>query len=348
MVLRFIDDAGLAAAVERAAAAAGIRVQSATSPNRKNWRTAAAIVVDPANAIRCSQAGMPRRSGVVLVTAEEPSAAVWSAAIGVGAEHLYVLSRQDAELVRTLSEAADAGRAAARAGRVIAVTAGRGGSGASVFAAALAQCAEPALLVDLDPYGGGIDLLVGVESVPGLRWPDFGAQAGRLHWSAVREALPRRGEVSVLSSGRHHHDIDSGPVAVVVEAGQRGGATVVCDLPRQLGTVGAGVLELADLVVVVTACDVRGVAGAAAVTGVARTVNPNVGVVVRGPAPGGLTPGAAAELAQAPLLAAMRPEPSLANRLEQGGLRLRRHSPLATAARRVLGLLASGTAVRTG
>ena len=43
--------------------------------------------------------------------------------------------------------------------------------------------------------------------------------------------------------------------------------------------------------------------------------------------PGGLRAAEVADVAEVPLLAAMRPEPMLAERLEQGGLRLRRRSP---------------------
>lgn len=339
VVLALIGDPELAAAVDRVAAAAGVRMLTGQPANRRNWRAAAAVVVDADAALRCAQAGLPRRDGVIVVVAAEPTPAVWSAAVAVGARHLVVLSAQDAELVRMLVEAADTGDAPDRLGRVVAVVGGRGGSGASVFAAALSQCAGEALLADLDPYGGGIDLLMGAESAPGLRWTDFGAQAGRLNWPAVRDALPSRGSVSILSGPRDHHDIDPAALAVIVESGQRSGTTVVCDVARQLNSAGAAAVERADLVVVVTSCDIRGIAGAAAVAGVLRTLNANVGMVLRGPAPGGLAPGDAAELAAVPLLAAMRPEPSLAQRLEQGGLRLGRRSPLAVAARRVLGLL---------
>ena len=68
-------------------------------------------------------------------------------------------------------------------GEVVAVIGGCGGAGASLFAVALAQAATDALLVDLDPWGGGIDLLVGGEATPGLRWPDLALQGGRLNWS---------------------------------------------------------------------------------------------------------------------------------------------------------------------
>lgn len=70
-----------------------------------------------------------------------------------------------------------------------------------------------------------------------------------------------------------------------------------------------------------------------------RSANPNVGLVVRGPAPGGLRASDIADASDLPLIAAMRPEPMLAPQLERGGLRLRRRSPLGTAARRVLALV---------
>lgn len=100
-----------------------------------------------------------------------------------------------------------------------------------MLAVALAQAAAAALLVDLDPWGGGLDLLVGGENTPGLRWPDLALQGGRLTWSAVREALPRHRGVSLLSGTRRGWEPDAGPVHAVVDAGKRGGVTVVCDLP---------------------------------------------------------------------------------------------------------------------
>ena len=48
------------------------------------------------------------------------------------------------------------------------------------------------LLLDLDPWGGGIDLLVGGEATPGLRWPDLALQSGRLSWPSPSSAAGRR------------------------------------------------------------------------------------------------------------------------------------------------------------
>ncbi len=95
----------------------------------------------------------------------------------------------------------------------------------------------------------------------------------------------------------------------------------------------------------VAPADVRSCAAAAAVSRWVSTVNPNAGLVVRGPAPGGLRSSDVAEIVGLPLLAAMRPQSDVAVTLERGGLRLRRRSPLAAAARRVLAVLRQHPAV---
>jgi secretion/DNA translocation related CpaE-like protein len=337
--------------VDRVTAAVGARVVHASagslsgssSPapvSRQTWSAAAAVVLDETAARRCTEAALPRRSHVVLVSAAAPAPASWAAGIGIGAQQVLVLPAQEAELIREL---ADAGEDAdgRRRGEVIAVVGGRGGAGASMFAAALAQTAKDALLIDLDPWGGGIDLLLGGESAPGLRWPDLALQSGRLNWPAVQEALPRCRGVSVLSGTRCALELEPRPVDAVIDAGRRGGATVICDVPRRLTDAAQTALETADLVVVVSPCDVRACAATATVAPVLSAVNPNIGLVVRGPSPGGLRATEVAATAGISLLASMRAEPRTAEQLEHGGLRLRRRSALAAAARRVLAVLSA-------
>lgn len=338
-VLTVISDPRLADSADRVAAAAGMPVVRRQAPGNRGWSGAAAVILDEDGARRCAGARLPRRDGVFLVGAGEPSPQTWAIAIEVGAQHLYALPAQEGQLVHQLSERAESGYSGPRRGRAVAVIAGRGGGGASVFAAALARCAGEALLVDLDPCSGGADLLLGAENSPGLRWPDLRVQDGRLAWAAVRQALPGRDGVRVLSSARTFHEIEAAAMNAVLDAGLRGGATVVCDVPRQLSPASGYALETADLVSVITSCDVRGIAAAAALAGVLRTVNQNVGMVVRGPAPGGLRASEVAQAAGLPLLAAMRPEPGLDTQLETGGWRMRRRSPLAAAARTVLTVL---------
>ncbi|STZ25034.1 helicase/secretion neighborhood CpaE-like protein [Mycolicibacterium aichiense] len=347
VVLVLAGDTELREQAERVAAAVGLRPMAVSAPlTRKTWSAAVAVILDEDAARSCERDGLPRRDGVILVCPTDPHGPVWAAAMAVGAQQVCTLPAQDAELVRHLADAAESVRDGPRTGRVIAVTGGRGGAGASTFAAALAQVASSSLLVDLDPWGGGIDLVIGSEAVPGLRWPDLSLQGGRLAWSAVRDALPRHHGVSVLSGDRHGQEMAPGAVEAVVDAGRRGGILVICDLPRRMTGAVTCALDTADLVVMITSCDIRGVAAAAALAPVLRGVNPNVGLVVRGPAPSGLRAEEAAAVADLPLLAAMRPEPMLAERLERGGLRMRRRSPLGTAARAVLEILTTGGQVR--
>ncbi|TDO14492.1 secretion/DNA translocation related CpaE-like protein [Mycobacterium sp. BK086] len=347
VVLILVTDPELREQADRVAAATGLRPLAASGPpTRRAWSAAAAILLDEEAAGRSESVGMPRRDGVMLIVSREPDGPTWSAAMAVGAQHVCALPADEGELIRHLADAADTVRDGPRAGRVIAVAGGRGGAGASIFAVALAQTASASLLVDLDPWGGGIDLLLGSESVPGLRWPDLSLRGGRLAWAAVRDALPNHGGVSVLSGARHGPEIDAGAAEAVVDAGRRGGMLVICDLPRRMTSAVTTTLECADLVVMITTCDVRAVAAASALAPELRAVNPNVGLVVRGPNPGGLRATEAARVVGLPLLAAMRPEPMLAERLERGGLRLRRRSPLGAAARAVLRVLPAGAQVR--
>ncbi|MGH3632759.1 septum site-determining protein Ssd [Mycobacterium sp.] len=331
--------------VDRVAAAVGVRVVYAGggSPvNRKTWSAATAVLLDAAAAARCAHSALPRRAHVSVLVSTEPAPATWAAAVGVGARHVLALPAQERELVRELAEAGESVRGEAARGDVVAVIGGRGGAGASLFATALAQVAAEPLLVDLDPWGGGIDLLVGCETAPGLRWPDLAVQGGRVNWSAVREALPIHRGVSLLSGTRCEHEVEAATVDAVVDAGRRGGATVVCDLPRRLTDAAHIALDTADLVVVVGQTDVRACAATATIVAVLAGINPNIGLVVRGPSPGGLRAAEVAAVAGVPLLASMKPEPRLVDQLEHGGLRLRRRSALAAAAHQVLAVLCAG------
>jgi secretion/DNA translocation related CpaE-like protein len=341
-VLAALADPDLRAESDRVAAAAGVRVVHAgdASPiSRKTWAAAAAVVLDARAAARCARWALPRRDHVIVLTPAEPDTATWAAAVGVGAAHVLRLPGQEAELVGALAEAAESSRDDGSHGHAVAVIGGCGGAGASSLAVALARAAGDALLVDLDPWGGGLDLLLGSETTPGLRWPDLALQGGRLNWSAVRDALPRHRGVSVLSGTRRGYELEAAPVHAVIDAGRRGAVSVICDLPRRFSDAAQAALSAADLVVVVTRCDVRACAATGALAPVLASVNPNVGLVVRGPSPGGLRAAEVADLAGLPLLASVKAQPQLAEQADRGGLRLGRRSPLAAAAGQVLGVL---------
>ena len=59
-----------------------------------------------------------------------------------------------------------------------------------------------AVLVDGDPLGGGIDLVLGGEDVPGVRWPDLAGARGRVPPADLAAALPEVDALHVLSWDR--------------------------------------------------------------------------------------------------------------------------------------------------
>lgn len=333
--------------LERIVAAAGLRIVHQPHIARidpKAWTAAVAVLLDAEAARRCADRGLARRPAVFVIGHTEPEVGALRAALAVGAQQVLQLPAEENVLLRAIGEAvrnADGPRRGAT-GRVLAVVSGHGGAGGSLLAATLARRCSLALLVDLDHRGGGLDLLLGRESDPGLRWPDItGIDDGGLDWPALRAALPGEPGLGVLSVGRGAPGPEPAPgaVAAVLDAGLRGGVTVVCDVPRWPTPAGRVALGAADLVVLVAQATVRGAAAAAGAAAVLRVANPNVGMVVRGPAPGGLRAADIAAAAEVPLLAAMRPEPMLAERLERGGLRTRARGPLTEAADWVLATL---------
>src|SRR6185295_2350808 len=100
-----------------------------------------------------------------------------------------VLPEAEKWLIDRLLEAAEPAAEAP----VIGVIGGRGGAGASVLATALALTAAEAglrpLLIDADPLGGGLDLLLDAEREPGLRWPGLSTVRGRLQPALLRSEL---------------------------------------------------------------------------------------------------------------------------------------------------------------
>ncbi|GAA1902820.1 hypothetical protein [Lapillicoccus jejuensis] len=176
----------------------------------------------------------------------------------------------------------------ARRGRVVAVTGTSGGAGASALAAAIAVRARlagrTACLVDLDPWGGGLDVVVGAEQERGLRWPDLGRLAGRADGPALLAALPRaqvRGDLPVLA----HDPRSAGPgpeVSLEVVTALAGVVDLlVLDRPgRVAGAVPSLEVELDEQLLLVR----PGVAGVCALTAhrTAHPVGPPPQVVLRG------------------------------------------------------------------
>ena len=119
---------------------------------------------------------------------------------------------------------------------VVAVSGSVGGIGASTFAWALAQQltladgeAQHVCLIDVQPDGAPLDLIVGCEQTPGIRWSQVRIRSTDIAANVILQALPAHHGVAVLSA-------DSGatadPVALghLVAALRRDGCRVVLDI----------------------------------------------------------------------------------------------------------------------
>ncbi len=351
-VLVVSQDSRLIDVLHRLAAAAGTELDVRAEPPSLGRWAAPGLVIVGADLAGGVAAALPRRSGLVVVGLEgvqdrdrspdkSSSPAIWEHAIALGAERVAFLPTGQDVLFNALSESFDGPRRAA----VVGVVGGCGGAGASVLAAALAVVAagrdRRTVLVDLDPLGGGADLLLGAETVPGLRWPDLARARGRLGAGMLREALPHLDALSVLSWGRPDPEADA-PIpadasAAVAEGVLRGFDLVVLDLPRAVEAVPTTWLRMIDVGLVVVTPSVRASAAAARVSARLEHTVRDLRTVVGGVAGAGLPAELIADTLGLPLQGELRPEPGLAAALERGeapGLRPR--SPLARFAVRLL------------
>jgi secretion/DNA translocation related CpaE-like protein len=345
----FVADEPLLDDVQKVAAAAGCDLEcvSDVAAVRQRWGTAPLVVLDGAAAALCQDAGLARREALVLVSPPVPPPQLWQQAVAIGAERVVELPEAESWLVSALADAVEA--PASAVGKVVAVLGGRGGAGASVLTAALgitvSRAGGNALLVDCDPLGGGLDLVLGAETEEGLRWPDLHLRSGRIAASSLHAALPGRehgaGRLTVLSGARRGTGPEPDAVAAVVSSGRRAGETVICDVPRHLGDAGAAALDRADLVIIVVPAEVRACVAARLVAQLTTDRGATPHVVVRGPAPGGLQADEVAESLNLPLLTSMRPEPHLDESLDRGEFTPRPTGPLSRAAKEIVHTLAT-------
>ncbi|MDQ1689214.1 MAG: hypothetical protein QOK42_2189 [Frankiaceae bacterium] len=198
----------------------------------------------------------PGSAGLLVVTREPVSVELLTAALESGARGVAELPADEGRVVQELLAA----EVPERAGRVIGVVAATGGLGASTFSAACALAVAPSLLVDCDPLGSGLDVVLGIETEPGPRWGSLAGSRGRVSAATLRSALPAMDDVAVLA-----HDGSELPAAAlgaVVGSGVADGGAVILDLARTAaGVVREAGLRLDDLLLLV-ADDVSGVLAA--------------------------------------------------------------------------------------
>lgn len=245
----------------RLAAGAGVRLEVSGDPVTAlaSWSAAPLVVIGDDLVGEVADIAPPHRAGVVVVS-QAPATDVFRLALDVGASSVLELPAGEAHLGALLADVEEApGR-----GLVIGVVGGAGGAGASTLACALGQVAGragPALVIDTDPVGPGLDRLLGLDETAGVRWDDLASSAGRLGSRSLREAVPRRDGVGVLTWAAGAATVP--PVSTlrdVLAAGQRGHALVVLDLARHAGALSAELMARCDLVLAVTPATVTGIA----------------------------------------------------------------------------------------
>ncbi|MGW2113843.1 septum site-determining protein Ssd [Streptomyces zhihengii] len=270
-----------------AAAGAEPEVHHAVPERRDAWEGAPLILVGDDAAHRCR--GVTRRRGVLLVGRDQDDPDVWRRAVEIGADGVLCLPDAETWLVDRI---ADVVEGVDRPALTVGVIGGRGGAGASTLACALAVTAARAgrrtMLVDGDPLGGGLDVLLGGEHTEGRRWPDFAASKGRVAGGALEESLPQLHSLRVLSWDRGDSVVVP-PEAMrsVLAAARRRGGVVVVDLPRRVDDGVAEALAQLDLGLLVVPGELRAVAAANRVASAVGMILTDLRAVVRGPyAPG--------------------------------------------------------------
>jgi secretion/DNA translocation related CpaE-like protein len=312
----------------RICAAAGAEPQlvCGAPPPRQLWESAPLVVVGDDVADR--MAGLSRRSDVLLVGDDLDDVDVWRRAVVIGARQVVFLPDAESWLLDRIADAAEGVGVQAL---TVAVLGGRGGAGASTLACALAVTAARegmrAVLIDGDPLGGGLDVLLGGEAAAGLRWPDLAGSRGRVNAVELERSLPRLHALSALSWDRGDAlTIPPEAMRTVLGAARRRGGVVVLDLPRRIDDSAGEALDQTDLGLLVIPAELRAMAASGRVAAAARMRLADLRAVVRGPAPSGMDGAEIARGLRLPLAGELAAEPGLVADLERGrppGLRAR-------------------------
>ncbi|WP_190143721.1 septum site-determining protein Ssd [Streptomyces glebosus] len=314
---RLLDD------LLRLCAAAGAlpEVAHGLPARKRDWEAPPLVIVGADCAPRMRGAG--RRAGVILTGQDADDPAVLRLAVALGAERVLALPDGERWLADRI---ADAVEGVGPPALTVGVIGGCGGAGASTLAGALAVTAartgRRTLLVDGDPLGGGLDVLLGGEKEKGLRWPAFAESRGRVACGALAESLPRLHSFRVLSWDRGS-DVTIPPPAMraVMAAARRRGGVVVVDLPRRVDAAAAEALAQVDMGLLLVPTELRAVAAAQRVAAGVQKVLGDLRVVARG-APGrhghGLPPDEIARLMELPLAGEVPWEAGLLADLSRG------------------------------
>lgn len=294
----------------------------------KHAPRACAIILDPEVA-----AGVVSHqlAGTIFLVHADPGPVDWKLAMQLHAEEALVLPAQAPELLAALGRREKVLHADTFA---LSIAGAVGGAGTSTLSAAVATQAAGSVLIDADPRGGGLDLLLGVEEHTGVRWNDLGRATG-LDAAALLAALPEVEGFRLLGPARTqlHHELEPAQLRGVADT-LGGHASLIFD------TAGVGecfeqAVAHSDAVALVVPAEVR---AAVAAHGLARALDAQrikPFLVVRHRGWSGLSASEIEDVVGAPVVAEIPTVRRLAKRIETQGLGARMPKPLRAAARAV-------------
>lgn len=300
------------------AADTGVEADVTADPAGARARYLAAPLVllgaDQAPALR--QARLPKHPNLVLVIAPDlPPAAAQADGEALAATTTVALPTGQPWLREHL-----AASVAPEPATVVAVLGDRGGAGASVLAAGLAVTAanlgRRVLLVDGDPIGGGLELVLGWEDQLGHRWPDLAGIVDPTQATAALAQLPQRDQLALLSHDRRDHTVTPQTVRAVLAAARYHYDLVVADAVRWGDPASDNALYAANVTLLVVPAQLRAATAAARIAADAAGCCPDVRLVVRGP--GRLDADQIATSLRLPLAGTLRSEPRMNDALEAG------------------------------
>ena len=260
------DDPTIIDELQRLAAAAGVTPALAPDPEAAlhAWNAAPLVFVGVDVAKALARLAPPRRSGVHLVGYGGVPDDVFRTALALGAENVAELPRSAGWVAELIADVGDATPARVDDGR----RDRRLGWGRRLDVRVRARARWPRARVrqsSSTPTRSvrAIDRVLGLDGHDGIRWDALCQTTGRFSGRSLRESLPRRDGLGVLTWYPGPQGcLQAFAVRNAIAAAQRGHQTVVVDLPRSVDPLVEELVARCDRVFVLTVPTVAGVASA--------------------------------------------------------------------------------------
>ena len=292
-----------------------VEVTASTEQAAQVWLRSVVVVVGLDLLAPMASQRPPHRPEVIVLGA--PDQTHWRLSFDIGAEDVVTPPGEPGWLAERVRRAGEQ----LPAGRVVGVVGCRGGAGASAMSTALAVAAVrrkmTPYLLDLDPLGCGLGVVLGADESRGLTWDQVSAGVGRIPALSLQSTVAVVDGVGLLGwddSGMT--TVAAGVAGAVVETARVCAPVTVIDLGRAITDSQHEALARCDRVLLMVPADVRSVRAARRMTG--RQGLSMCEVVVRGPNPGGLVAEDIGTALGLPVLAAVGADKNLDRRMERG------------------------------